>query len=66
MARDNDAAEFVIEEMRRLADGGGASLQENPENSLHWATPMEVSRGSWTASGAGVVTLASLRRSARG
>ena len=50
VARDNDAAEFVLEEMRKLADRGGASLRENPENSLHWATPTEVAMwesGHW-------------------
>ena len=50
VARDNDAAEFILEEMGKLADRGGASLRENPENSLHWATPTEVSMwesGHW-------------------
>ena len=40
--RDNDAAEFVLEEIQRLDAAGGGSVRENPANSYHWDTPTEV------------------------
>ena len=50
VATDNTAAEFILAELRLHADRGGASIRENPQNSLHWSTPTEVnmmSSGSW-------------------
>ena len=50
VTRDNDAAEFVLGELRVHQERGGASGRENPESSLHWSTPTEVgmfSQGKW-------------------
>ena len=33
---DNQACEFILEEIRLLAERGGGSVRENPWRSLHW------------------------------
>ena len=38
----NDAAEFILGELRLLQTRGGASGRENPANSRHWYTPTEM------------------------
>ena len=50
VTNDNEAAEFVLGELRMHQERGGASGRENPANSLHWCTPTEVgmfSQGKW-------------------
>ena len=50
VAASNDAAEFILGELRLLQTRGGASGRENPANSIHWYTPTEVqmmSQGGW-------------------
>eukprot|EP00435_Cladocopium_sp_Y103_P021191 s84_g5.t1 len=41
VSKDNAAAHFVLEEIDLVVDRGGASVRENPFNSLHWWTPQE-------------------------
>ena len=36
---DNQACEFILEEIRLLAERGGGSVRENPRRSLHWWGP---------------------------
>ena len=38
----NDAAEFILGELRLLQNRGGASGRENPANSIHWYTPTDM------------------------
>ena len=47
---DNAAAEFVLGEIRLHQSRGGASVRENPLNSIHWNTPSEKAMwkgGTW-------------------
>ena len=47
---DNQACEFILEEIRLLADRGGGSVRENPWRSLHWWGSTECSMmetGCW-------------------
>ena len=47
---DNQACEFILEEIRLLAERGGGSVRENPWRSLHWWGPTERSMmdaGHW-------------------
>ena len=41
MTRDNQACDFVLQEIQELSDRGGASLRENPARSLRWELPRE-------------------------
>ena len=48
--RDNDAAEFILGELQLLQQRGAGSVRENPDRSIHWATPTEVrmfNSGTW-------------------
>ena len=41
VTRDNQACDFVLQEIQELSDRGGASLRENPARSLRWELPRE-------------------------
>ena len=46
VTKDNQACDFVLQEIQELADRGGASLRENPARSLHCgASPGEADVG---------------------
>ena len=48
--RDNQASSFILGEISRLEQAGGASVRENPLRSLHWHTTQEVTMwqsGRW-------------------
>ena len=47
--RDNLAADFVLDEIHDLVQRGGATVRENPGQSLHWelVTQGEGSHGYW-------------------
>ena len=50
VTKDNQACDFVLQEIQELADRGGVSLRENPARSLHWELPREkqmLASGDW-------------------
>ena len=50
VAASNEAAEFILGELRLHQSRGGTSGRENPANSLHWYTPTEkgmFKQGTW-------------------
>ena len=48
--KDNAASSFILQEIDRLEQSGGASVRENPYRSLHWHVQQEVNMwatGRW-------------------